>query len=202
MPHLVDPAVNPKRLSGQQPDIWAGELRLRRWTSEDAPQLVAAYADPEITRWNLRTLDSPDEAIKLISTWNKGWRRSESASWAVAQADDQATVLGQVGFRSLFLADGMAEISYWVAPAWRRRGIATRATEALAEWALNGLGLERLELVHSLGNGPSCQVARAAGFEVEGIKRRLQLHADGWHDMHLHSRLRQPQHRNLGTASC
>jgi hypothetical protein len=47
----------------------------------------------------------------------------------------------------------------------------------------------RLELVHTVHNPESCGVATAAGFEIEGIKRRLQRHTDGWHDMCLHSRI-------------
>jgi hypothetical protein len=39
-------------------------------------------------------------------------------------------------------------------------------------------------------------VAIGAGFQVEGTKHRLQLHADGWHDMHLHGRVRT----DAGTA--
>jgi len=38
-------------------------------------------------------------------------------------------------------------------------------------------------------NPASCRVAGNAGYGFEGIKRREALHADGWHDMHLHARL-------------
>ena len=54
-------------------------------------------------------------------------------------------------------------------------------------WA--GLGLHRLELRHSVGNVSSCRVATKTGFALEGTLRRQLMHADGWHDMHLHARL-------------
>jgi RimJ/RimL family protein N-acetyltransferase len=60
----------------------------------------------------------------------------------------------------------------------------------LADWAFDTLGLERLEIVHSTQNEASCPVALRAGFQKEGIKRHLQIHADGFHDMCLHSRLK------------
>lgn len=190
MPYVVKPVVDPKRLAGPQPEIGARGLVLRRWTPRDAGQLMAAFADPGIQQWNLRTVESTREAEHLIESWRRGWKRHTAVSWAVVRPDDRDTVLGQVGFRSLYPVDGMAEVSYWVVPGHRRRGIAGAATSALADWALDGLELERLELVHSTRNPASHQVALTAGFAIEGVKRRLQQHADGWHDMCLHSRLR------------
>lgn len=189
MPFLVDPVVDPARLAGPQPEIRRHGLILRRWTSRDCPPLVAAFRDEAIRKWNLRSLDTPEEAAALVSAWKQGWKRHVSASWAVVAAPEPHKVLGQVGFRSLYPDDGMAEVSYWVLPCHRRQGIATRAADVLAEWALEELGLVRLELVHSVRNPESCGVAKAAGFEFEGIKRRLQRHTDGWHDMCLHSRI-------------
>jgi hypothetical protein len=74
-------------------------------------------------------------------------------------------------------------------PQQRRQRLATQAASALAKWAIDTIGLHRLELVHSVRNPESCKVALAAGFDIEGIKRRLQQHEDGWHDMCLHSRI-------------
>jgi RimJ/RimL family protein N-acetyltransferase len=190
MPYVVEPVVDPERLAGPQPEIDARELVLRRWTHRDAGQLRAAYADRAIQQWNLRTVESLDEAAKLISAWRQGWKRCNAVSWAVVDAGRPQTVLGQVGFRALYPVDGMAEVSYWVVPGHRQRGVATAATRALADWAVTTLELERLELVHSTRNLPSCRVAIAAGFAQEGVKRRLQQHADGWHDMCLHGRIR------------
>jgi RimJ/RimL family protein N-acetyltransferase len=39
-------------------------------------------------------------------------------------------------------------------------------------------------------NAESCQVALKAGFALEGTARSALLHTDGWHDMHVHARLR------------
>lgn len=191
MPYLVDPVVEPDSVSGPQPEIGAADLTLRRWSRKDAPRLVEAFDDPDIRRWHLRRLDSRAEATGLVTGWRQDWRRHTAASWAIVHTAAPDTVLGQVGFRSLYLADGLAECSYWVLPEWRRKGLATRAAQVLGDWALDELGLQRLELVHSIRNAGSCRVALGAGFEVEGTKRRLQQHEDGWHDMHLHARVRE-----------
>jgi RimJ/RimL family protein N-acetyltransferase len=56
-------------------------------------------------------------------------------------------------------------------------------------WAFDVLELHRVELVHSVRNGPSCRIAERAGFELEGTMRGQMRHVDGWHDVHLHARL-------------
>jgi RimJ/RimL family protein N-acetyltransferase len=195
MPYLVDPVVDPASLAGQQPTIAAGALRLRRWAARDAAQLKTAFADPGIQQWNLRRIDSLEEAGRLILGWKYSWRRHVEASWAVVRAAEPDVVIGQVGLRSMYLIDGMAEVSYWVIPQLRRQGLATEATRILATWAIEDIGFHRLELVHSVANPGSCRVALRADFQKEGVKRGLQRHMDGWHDMCLHARV------NVNTAA-
>ncbi|WP_264674019.1 GNAT family N-acetyltransferase [Brachybacterium subflavum] len=69
---------------------------------------------------------------------------------------------------------------YWLHPAHRGRGLASRAAATLAERALRpvdrgGWGLERLELGHRVDNPASGAVARAAGFLHEGTEREKFL---------------------------
>nr|WP_232839963.1 GNAT family protein [Nocardia aurea] len=87
-------------------------------------------------------------------------------------------------------AYGQAEVAYWTVPAARGRGVAPRAAATLTDWALNARGFHRIELAHSVRNTQSCRVARKLGFALEGTRRSAGLHADGWHDMHLHARIR------------
>jgi RimJ/RimL family protein N-acetyltransferase len=60
---------------------------------------------------------------------------------------------------------------------------------ALCRWAFEKAGFHRIELEHSTANDASCRVAVKAGFHEEGIRRSAALHADGWHDMHVHALL-------------
>jgi RimJ/RimL family protein N-acetyltransferase len=76
-----------------------------------------------------------------------------------------------------------------VLPAARGRQIAARALTVLGGWAFGVLGLHRIEVQHSTRNVASCRVAERAGYPAEGTRRSQTLHADGWHDMHLHARI-------------
>ena len=65
-----------------------------------------------------------------------------------------------------------AWVGYWLAPAARGRGLATRAVRLVAAWAFTDPTLERLELMTLVGNDASGRVALRAGFRREGILRR------------------------------
>jgi [ribosomal protein S5]-alanine N-acetyltransferase len=158
---------------------------LRPWRPADAPAVAAAYRDPEIRRWHFRSMDE-HEARVWIEEWSKRWREESGCGWAAASDNG---VLGQISLRTVNLDEGVAEISYWVLPEARGRQIAQQALVAVTTWAFDVLGLHRIEVIHSTQNPASCRVAERAGYIAEGVKRSEALHADGWHDMHLHARI-------------
>ncbi|MBC9725893.1 GNAT family N-acetyltransferase [Streptomyces sp. TRM68367] len=191
MPDLVSPVLATGTLSRTlQPTIPTGDgLVLRPWRTEDAPAVYRAFQDPVIHQWHIRSADSEDEARGWIAEWRQEWGEERRIQWAVADAATDG-LLGRVALRDIALDEGLAEVAYWTVPAARGQGVAARATTALARWALDEVGFHRLELVHAVGNQPSCRVAAKCGFALEGTKRSAALHPDGWHDMHLHARVR------------
>ncbi|MFF8726769.1 GNAT family N-acetyltransferase [Streptomyces sp. NPDC015171] len=164
-----------------------GGFALRPWRPEDAGALVAAGQDPAIRRWNLFTVADRAEARARIARMHERWRAETGAVWAVERPEGPAA--GLIGLNDVDLAGGAAELVYWLLPAARGGGIAVAATRRLARWALTDLGLHRLRLCHSTANPASCRVAGKAGFAFEGTQRGALLHADGWHDQHLHARV-------------
>ncbi|MFE1437685.1 GNAT family N-acetyltransferase [Streptomyces sp. NPDC058739] len=191
MPCLTAPVVPAGTLAGMpQPTLDPGDgLLLRPWLDSDAPALHEAFQDPLIHRWHLRAAESVAEVREWIGEWITDWVEEDSAQWAVVAADG-GRLMGRVALRELRLDEGVAEVAYWTTAAARGQGVAARATTALSRWALDDIGLQRLELLHSVANEGSCRVAAKSGFRLEGTKRRSGLHADGWHDMHLHARVR------------
>lgn len=189
MPVLTEPALPEGSLRAlPQPVLPADRVVLRPWRHADAPSVTAAFACPDIQRWHVRRIDSADEAHAWIDSWPLRWHAESDASWAVVDGDDR--VLGQVGLRTVDLLEGSARVSYWVLPESRGAGIATAAVHTMTAWVFHDLRLHRLYLDHSTANHASCRVATKAGFAAEGTLRGAGLHTDGWHDMHLHSRLR------------
>ncbi|MET9732329.1 GNAT family N-acetyltransferase [Streptomyces sp. NPDC006458] len=191
MPYLTRPVLPAGTLACMpQPTLDTGDgLLLRPWLDSDAPAVHAAFQDPLIHRWHLRAAESVEEVREWIGEWITDWVEESSAQWAVVEPGGER-LLGRVALREIRLDEGVAEVAYWTTAAARGRGVAARATTALSHWALEDIGLQRLELLHAVANEGSCRVAAKSGFLLEGTKRSSGLHADGWHDMHLHARVR------------
>jgi ribosomal-protein-alanine N-acetyltransferase len=184
MPELMGPAVRAGWLRDQQqPTLHVDDLTLRPWLLSDAPAVVDTYRDPHIQRWHVRSMDE-GEARDWVTSWQARWRAESGAGWAITR---DGALVGRMTFGHLSLEDGSAEVAYWTVPAARGTGVASRALRTASGWLLTSGGLYRLELCHSVANPASCRVAASAGYLFEGTKRRQGLHADGWHDMHLHA---------------
>lgn len=166
----------------------AGGLLLRPWAATDAPVFFAAYRDPEIRHWHTRQPASVDQVREWFDRYGQDWAQEKGAHWAVTRGGGE--VLGRIALRGIDLDDGVAVCAYWVLPAARGAGAASRALTAVSHWALGKAGFHRLELDHSTRNQASCRVAARAGFLLEGTKRSDAVHSDGRHDMHLHARIR------------
>lgn len=165
-----------------------GGHELRPWRTADAPKFVEAGEDPAIRHWNRPGLLTVEEAEKRVERWASRWRGEVAAIWAIAEPGG-GEVVGSAGIADIELAAGTGEIVYWVLPGGRGKGLAAEAAVRLTRWAIDELGLHRVRLTHSTGNPASCRVAEKAGFSYEGTMRGALLHADGWHDEHLHARV-------------
>lgn len=188
-PLSTPPAIPAGTLaSGPQPTLAVGDdLVLRPWQGSDASAFLAAYQDPEIRRWHTRRPDSEDQVRDWFAYYRQAWRQETAASWAMTYGGGEP--LGRMVLGAMDLGDGVAVCAYWVAPAARGAGVASRSLRAVSDWAL-GAGFHRLELDHSTRNQASCRVAVKAGFRAEGTRRNAAVHPDGRHDMHLHARVR------------
>ncbi|MDJ1137764.1 GNAT family N-acetyltransferase [Streptomyces iconiensis] len=191
MTFAIPPAVPAGSLAASaQPSLTSpdGELLLRPWQLGDAPVVQSAYRDPDIRRWHLHHVDSAEEARAWIAKHELSWRQERAAQWVVTRADSGEAV-GRTALRWMDLLHGVAECAYWVLPHARGKAVAPRALATVADWAGGTAGFHRLELAHSTDNSPSCRVAVKSGFALEGTRRDAHLHADGWHDMHVHARI-------------
>ncbi|AUY48081.1 GNAT family protein [Streptomyces sp. CB01881] len=153
------------------------------------PALIAAAADPAIALWNpLRTTDEAS-AGAYLDRCDAGWESGNSAAFAILDGADR-TLLGNTALRWVNREDGLAMIGYWLAPAARGRGAATRAVRAVTSWGIATAETRRIEIAHAAGNDASCRVAERCGFPYEGTLRASYLFGDGkYHDEHLHARL-------------
>jgi RimJ/RimL family protein N-acetyltransferase len=150
-----------------------GNLVLRSWTEDDVGALVAAINDLEIARW-----------IPLIPHPYTEDDAREFLRGDVAPAEHRlaitldGTVVGGIGM-GVNSHKYRGHIGYWVAAPARGRGVCTRALRLLSQHALDGLELQRLELITDPDNVASQRVAEKVGFRREGVLRAHLRHPDG-----------------------
>jgi ribosomal-protein-alanine N-acetyltransferase len=107
---------------------------LRPWSSQDAPVVKRAFDDLDIRMWHTRRLDTEAEALAWVASWSQRWEAETDVSWALARVGTDE-VVGQVGLRTVFLEAAQAQMSYWLLPEVRGRGLAASGTGAVQAWA-------------------------------------------------------------------
>ena len=150
---------------------------LRPWRDDDAPAIIAACQDPEIVRW-LPVIPSPygeREAREYLEQCRLNWELGETYNFAIV--DEAGELLGSIAMSVRRFSVG--HIGYWVVPAARRRGVASKALQTLCRWAVDELGLKRLELMTDPDNVASQGVAEKAGFQREALLRSNLEYRDG-----------------------
>jgi RimJ/RimL family protein N-acetyltransferase len=167
-------------------------LLLRPWDEQDIPAMVAAYRDPAMRQWLRHPVATVDEALQVIRTRRADGNAGAGFHFAVLLADSgvPGDLVGSVSVRGLGDTAVSGEVGYWVTAPARGRGIAPRAVDVISDWAFRlprHRPVERLELLHSVGNGASCRVAEKAGFIFSDILPPLL--PDFPDHGHLHIRL-------------
>jgi RimJ/RimL family protein N-acetyltransferase len=153
------------------PALSDGVVFLRPFDLRDADRVGQALRDPEIVRW----FGASDlTAEEFIARKERGWQNGTAGAFAIC--DRGGSLVGQVfvelGERAI------AGVGYWLLPAGRGRGHATRAVKLLSGWALAELAVARLEIWHEPGNIASQRVAERSGFIREGLRRSYWLRGD------------------------
>lgn len=77
-------------------------------------------------------------------------------------------MVGNIALVSHDSSTGVAEAMYWMASAWRGRGVSSAALRLLCEWGFRELGLRRIQLVTDPDNLASRRTAEAADFALDG----------------------------------
>jgi RimJ/RimL family protein N-acetyltransferase len=159
-----------------------GVVTLRPWSEGGAEFMAAAFADPAIQRYNgvhdrlgypappLTVADAAAVIQEFASKWRAFAETGTPTGVAFAITDTSSgELVGCCGVDDWSKED-VAQIGYWLDPAARGRGFATRAVILLTRW-LFGLGAARVFLTVVAGNDASVAVARRAGFAYEGTMR-------------------------------
>ena len=158
----------------------SGNFVLRPTSDEDVPSIVEAVHESAATvgawmNWATSSY-SHAEAIAWIRACEVSRAEGTGYEFGIFSSATGRFV-GAAGLNQFNKVNNFCNLGYWVRESAQRQGGATAAVAALRNYAFNGLGLARVEIVAAVDNEPSLAVARRAGATLECTARnRLQLH--------------------------
>ena len=154
-------------------------LVLRAPVPEDAEALAPMYADPEVMRYvgDGRTLTSAETDLSVRRMIER-WELDGFGLFTTLRQDDGA-IIGRVGIliwnsetwepttRAQPSGPTEVEVGYTLGRPFWGQGYATESAGAVRDYALNGLGANRVIALIIHGNTASENVARKLGLEYE-----------------------------------
>ncbi len=111
--------------------------------------------------------------------------RDDTARIAGIWLDDR--LVGGVVLRTMNVRERFAEAGCWLEPAAAGRGLGTRATTVLIDWAVDERGIHRIEWWVRSDNAESIAVARRLGMRRDGVLRERAVQDGLRHDVEVWS---------------
>jgi RimJ/RimL family protein N-acetyltransferase len=170
------------------PELEGESIRLRPLSVDDATDMHAAAvesaAELETTMpWFSRGMTL--ESFTSWATWaREAWDRGEHYELSILARD--GTYLGSAGL-AVDATTMSANLQYWVRTSGTRRGVASEAARLVSGWALQTLGLQRVEIFISEHNVASQMAARKSGARFEGVLRNKIRWREHAYDAHVFS---------------
>jgi RimJ/RimL family protein N-acetyltransferase len=146
------------------------EVRLRPWRLTDADRVALMSYDEFVGPWSTMGTD--------LDNWiHREVEQERGPTRAICLPDDDR-VVGRVALRLPALASGAVrcqaarqsdqpagELSYWLVPEARGRGLAEAAIREMLESVVVATGVRSVVLDVEVGNGPSIRLAERLGAE-------------------------------------
>jgi RimJ/RimL family protein N-acetyltransferase len=149
-------------------------LRLRKPVDEDAPRILSGWThDEEVTRYlTWRPYDEISEARAHVARCKMGWDEGSPLVWMIESLESRALI------GSLAARPGLhgVNLGYLLARPFWGQGFMVEALEPVVSWWLDQERVFRVWATTDVENHASQSVLRKAGFQLEGVLRKWELH--------------------------
>jgi ribosomal-protein-alanine N-acetyltransferase len=186
---LPGPAVQVADWRAGLPQLVGALVTLRELRAEDAPALFAALTTEQVTRFISPPPSTVEGFTKFIAWAVRQREAGQYACYAVVpHGADTAVGLFQV--RALEPAFGTAEWGFAIASEFWGTGMFVDGAQLVVDFAMQVLGVHRLEARAAIRNGRGNGALRKLGAVQEGVLRRSFLRNGEYLDQVLWSILR------------
>jgi [ribosomal protein S5]-alanine N-acetyltransferase len=173
------------------PDLRTERLLLRKLSMDDAPDLFAYAADPEVTRYlDWEPHSSIDDSRRFLEGVTEAYARGEPRSWAIVYRDEDR-MIGTGGFLFWDQVANRSEIGYATSRQYWGRGLMSEAVPEMLRFGFERMALNRIEARCNRSNTGSIRVLEKSGFKLEGVLRESFVQKGKLSDLLLFSILRR-----------
>jgi RimJ/RimL family protein N-acetyltransferase len=161
---------------------------LRRLSVDDATNMHDAATESAAELETTMPWFSRGMTLESFASWAEwawdAWDRGEHYELSILSTD--GTFLGSAGV-AVDAKTISGNLQYWVRTSATGRGVASEATRLISRWALETLGLQRVEIFISEHNVASQRAARKSGAHFEGVLRNKIRWQERAYDAHIFS---------------
>lgn len=175
-----------------KPTLTGERVVLRPFQEADLPAMAACLADPDVIRLTGSAHSSAEVEADAAAT--AAGLDERTTAWYRTRNDqtdrlDLAIVdrasgrcVGEVVLNDVDLGNHSCGFRTLIGPAGRDRGLGSESTQMIVDYALDVLGLHRVELEVYAFNPRAQRVYEKAGFVAEGRRREALRFDDAWID--------------------
>lgn len=183
--------MHPTLVKKEFPIIDLGDYILREKTDDDVADFFNYYSDPEVNKFILCDIPCDlEEARREVSYWRNVFYHGDGIYFAIARKDTNQ-LIGSIGLTSQNNYHRRIELSYDLAKEYWRKGITSKAIQAIAKYGFKELGMNRIEAFTATGNLPSKNLLIKNGFALEGLLNQHRYHKGCYVDAYIFGLVRQ-----------
>ena len=169
------PAAPPAHGSthGDYPNLASRRCRFRAFVLADIAQLVALAGEHRVAD---TTIGVPHPytaqfARMWISSHAADWQERRAIHWAVQELAGEQLV-GYAGLNRIDLQRRQGELRFWVGRGVERASLGIEWSEAIVDYAVHGLHLQRVYALQLVRHAAAGRVLKAIGMRREGLVRK------------------------------
>ncbi len=165
------------------PKIETERLFLGKLKAADIPAIVKHASNKNISDFtlNLPFPYNEKDAIYWINLANQGFKDGTNIIFGIKRKSDNQFI-GGIGL-TIARRFNRAEIGYWIAEPFWRKGYATEATKSIIKYGFGHLDLNKFTSSYLAKNPASGKVMEKSGMTKEGELKEHIRKASEYHDL-------------------
>ena len=132
------------------------------------------------------SMQKKEDYYSIIEMWLEQFKKNDGFQAAILYKDK---IVGMAGYHGIDRNNQKTSIGYWLDKDYQGKGIMTKVTKTLVDYAFYELGLNRVEIQCGVHNIKSRAIPERLGFKQEGILREAEFLYDHFHDLMVYGML-------------